>query len=206
MGWRPKHWHIDGPGKWRLVGPSELVTSDLYIRCSFPHRHRSRAMFRARASFSRFSKRLKQFQTSPFCSKSRIGTNKNSNNGEINGINKVESDFSSYKEAYKQLDNLDFMTASKILFTEPPKKKEFGYHFLFSIFVLHDCLINSNFRVAFGSSSSLGHFIEHVVFMSVVCDWIKRVSLYDSVYFNGVVKFESSIVMHHIVCFQSLII
>ncbi|XP_023528585.1 uncharacterized protein LOC111791465 [Cucurbita pepo subsp. pepo] len=86
-------------------------------------------MFRARASFSRFSKRLKQFQTSPFCSKSRIGTNKNSNNGEINGINKVESDFSSYKEAYKQLDNLDFMTASKILFTEPPKKKEFGIDF-----------------------------------------------------------------------------
>ncbi|KAG6513976.1 hypothetical protein ZIOFF_024313 [Zingiber officinale] len=33
------------------------------------------------------------------------------------------------KEAYRQLDNLDFMTAAKILFTTPPKRKEFGFDF-----------------------------------------------------------------------------
>ncbi|KAJ0984306.1 hypothetical protein J5N97_002662 [Dioscorea zingiberensis] len=31
--------------------------------------------------------------------------------------------------AYHQLDNLDFTTAAKILFTEPPKKKKFGFDF-----------------------------------------------------------------------------
>lgn len=44
-----------------------------------------------------------------------------SNNGE-----KAESSISTYNEAYKQLDKLDFMTAAKILFTGPPKKKKFG--------------------------------------------------------------------------------
>ncbi|XP_038901255.1 uncharacterized protein LOC120088201 [Benincasa hispida] len=83
-------------------------------------------MLRARASWNRFSKRLKPFETSSFCSKSHIQINKNS---KINGDNKVESDLSSYNEAYKQLDNLDFMTASKILFTKPSNKKKFGIDF-----------------------------------------------------------------------------
>lgn len=96
-------------------------------------------MFRARASWSSFSKRLKPLETRSFCSKSHIQTNKSSNNGKINGDNKVEPDLSSYNDAYKQLDNLDLMTASKILFTQPSKKKKFGYHFLFSIFLFHVC-------------------------------------------------------------------
>lgn len=29
-------------------------------------------------------------------------------------------------DAYRQLQNLDFMTAAKILFTTPPKRKKFG--------------------------------------------------------------------------------
>ncbi|XP_074588616.1 uncharacterized protein LOC141844473 [Curcuma longa] len=33
------------------------------------------------------------------------------------------------REAYRQLDDLDFMTAAKILFTTPPKRKEFGFDF-----------------------------------------------------------------------------
>ncbi|KGN52943.1 uncharacterized protein LOC101207869 [Cucumis sativus] len=86
-------------------------------------------MFRARASWSSFSKRLKPLETRSFCSKSHIQTNKSSNNGKINGDNKVEPDLSSYNEAYKQLDNLDLMTASKILFTQPSKKKKFGLDF-----------------------------------------------------------------------------
>ncbi|KZV30077.1 hypothetical protein F511_17299 [Dorcoceras hygrometricum] len=34
-----------------------------------------------------------------------------------------------YDEQYKALNNLDFMTAAKILFTDPPKKKKFGLDF-----------------------------------------------------------------------------
>lgn len=30
-------------------------------------------------------------------------------------------------DAYRQLENLDFMTAAKMLFSDPPKKKESGY-------------------------------------------------------------------------------
>ncbi|XP_026404441.1 uncharacterized protein LOC113299603 [Papaver somniferum] len=32
-------------------------------------------------------------------------------------------------DAYRQLENLDFMTAAKMLFTDPSKKKEFGLDF-----------------------------------------------------------------------------
>ncbi|KAI3993688.1 hypothetical protein MKX01_002701 [Papaver californicum] len=32
-------------------------------------------------------------------------------------------------DVYRQLENLDFMTAAKMLFTDPPKKKEFGLDF-----------------------------------------------------------------------------
>ncbi|KAI3941669.1 hypothetical protein MKX01_018259 [Papaver californicum] len=32
-------------------------------------------------------------------------------------------------DSYRQLENLDFMTAVKMLFTDPPKKKEFGLDF-----------------------------------------------------------------------------
>lgn len=42
-----------------------------------------------------------------------------------NGGN-AESSISTYDEAYRQLDKLDFMTAAKILFAGPPKKKKFG--------------------------------------------------------------------------------
>lgn len=36
---------------------------------------------------------------------------------------------SNYSEQYKALSNLDFMTAAKILFSDPPKQKKFGYVF-----------------------------------------------------------------------------
>ncbi|XP_058114133.1 uncharacterized protein LOC131257003 isoform X2 [Magnolia sinica] len=34
-----------------------------------------------------------------------------------------------HQEAYRQLQNLDFMTAAKMLFTPPPQKKKFGIDF-----------------------------------------------------------------------------
>ncbi|KAK4410642.1 hypothetical protein Sango_0137200 [Sesamum angolense] len=45
-----------------------------------------------------------------------------------NGASSTPS-LSTYSEQYKALDNLDFMTATKILFTESPKKKKFGLDF-----------------------------------------------------------------------------
>ncbi|KAH7571652.1 hypothetical protein JRO89_XS04G0111900 [Xanthoceras sorbifolium] len=70
-------------------------------------------MFHARAGLWG---RLRRTQTKLFCS----GTTK------INNGDKIESNVSSYNEAYKQLDKLDFISAAKILFTDPPKKKKFG--------------------------------------------------------------------------------
>ncbi|KAH9715729.1 F23A5.5 [Citrus sinensis] len=74
-------------------------------------------MFRARATFWF---RLRFAQTRSFC--------KNPNKTDDNG-DKIESNVSSYHDAYKQLDKLDFTTAAKILFTYPPKKKKFGIDF-----------------------------------------------------------------------------
>ncbi|XP_076898342.1 uncharacterized protein LOC143551879 [Bidens hawaiensis] len=44
------------------------------------------------------------------------------NNGE-------KSDSLTHHDSYRDLDKLDFMTAAKILFTTPPKKKKFGLDF-----------------------------------------------------------------------------
>ncbi|CAM8979044.1 unnamed protein product [Rhodiola kirilowii] len=38
------------------------------------------------------------------------------------------------REAYRQLEKLDFMTATKIMLTVPPKRKKFGCIFSGSIF------------------------------------------------------------------------
>ncbi|KAL9462967.1 hypothetical protein AB3S75_000886 [Citrus x aurantiifolia] len=74
-------------------------------------------MFRARATFWF---RLRFAQTRSF----RKNPNKTDDNGD-----KIEANVSSYHDAYKQLDKLDFTTAAKILFTDPPKKKKFGIDF-----------------------------------------------------------------------------
>lgn len=36
-------------------------------------------------------------------------------------------------ERYRQLENLDMVTAAKILFSDPPKKRKFGYPFSFPL-------------------------------------------------------------------------
>ncbi|GAV72378.1 hypothetical protein CFOL_v3_15866 [Cephalotus follicularis] len=74
-------------------------------------------MFRARPTWLRFSNRLKFIQSKPLCT-----TNNNNDN-------KIHSSLSKYEQQYRQLDNLDFMSASNILFTDPPKKKKFGFDF-----------------------------------------------------------------------------
>lgn len=81
-----------------------------------------------------FTKRFRTLQSKPFCTsknieKPRSPTSKD-NGGSSNEVGHVNGPSSlSRQDAYKQLDNLDFMTAAKILFTTPPKKKEFGIDF-----------------------------------------------------------------------------
>ncbi|KAK7349112.1 hypothetical protein VNO77_06211 [Canavalia gladiata] len=78
------------------------------------------SMFGGGGRWLRFSERLKflatNARTSSFCTS---GKNKNKNNNNIYTAD----------ERYRQLQNLDMMTAAKILFTDPPKKKKFGFDF-----------------------------------------------------------------------------
>ncbi|XVF74842.1 hypothetical protein PTKIN_Ptkin13bG0143400 [Pterospermum kingtungense] len=83
-------------------------------------------MFRARKVCARFPTHFNLLRTRPFCR--TIKDSKNNNNKD-NVDGKIESSLSTYNESYRQLDNLDFMTAARILFTQPSKKKKFGLDF-----------------------------------------------------------------------------
>ncbi|OMO74205.1 hypothetical protein COLO4_26669 [Corchorus olitorius] len=84
-------------------------------------------MFRARNVCARISPHFNLLRTRPFCSAIKDSNNSKKNNDV--DANKAESNPSAYNESYRQLDNLDFTTAAKILFTDPPKKKKFGLDF-----------------------------------------------------------------------------
>ncbi|KAL0014659.1 hypothetical protein SO802_001728 [Lithocarpus litseifolius] len=88
-------------------------------------------MFRARATWVRFAKPLFNSKTRTFCTNNNKTTKPTSNNSiSVSENNAVESNASNdYHQAYKQLDKLDFVTAAKMLFTDPPKKKKFGFDF-----------------------------------------------------------------------------
>lgn len=62
-----------------------------------------------------------------FCSSSP--GNKSTTKSGGAGDNLSSSSWSQYDEQYKALNNLDFMTAAKILFSDPPKKKKYGLDF-----------------------------------------------------------------------------
>ncbi|GKV45398.1 hypothetical protein SLEP1_g52482 [Rubroshorea leprosula] len=79
-------------------------------------------MFCARNVWSRFSTHVRLHRSRLFC-----GITKNNSKNNSNG--KAESNVSTYDESYRQLDNLNFVTAAKMLFTDPPKKKKFGFDF-----------------------------------------------------------------------------
>ncbi|KAK4269466.1 hypothetical protein QN277_022620 [Acacia crassicarpa] len=71
-------------------------------------------MFRVRGSWVRF----KLLRTASFSSNAKNSSSNSSKNDKI-----------IRDERYRQLENLDFMTAAKMLFTDPPKKKKFGLDF-----------------------------------------------------------------------------
>ncbi|XP_011034508.1 PREDICTED: stress response protein NST1-like [Populus euphratica] len=78
-------------------------------------------MFRARQTFARIKLAPPSKQ---FCNSSTKLNNSNKSVSEKTGSNVSKSD-----DVYWQLDNLDFMKAAKIVFTDPPKKKKFGLDF-----------------------------------------------------------------------------
>ncbi|KAL2926527.1 Intracellular protein transport protein USO1, partial [Bienertia sinuspersici] len=85
-------------------------------------------MFGARIYCVRQSKRFfnfhyrRRFCTSTTQNNKQLSSNNSSNGdkngGRISGIRDLEG--------YRDLDNLDFMKAAKILFSTPPKTKKFG--------------------------------------------------------------------------------
>ncbi|QCE02153.1 myb-like protein X [Vigna unguiculata] len=83
-------------------------------------------MFRGGVRWLRSSERFKFLATS-FSSNARTRysfctSTKSSNNNGDNKNTVVD-------ERYRQLENLDMVTAAKILFTDPPKKRKFGFDF-----------------------------------------------------------------------------
>ncbi|CAA2980964.1 uncharacterized protein LOC111374814 isoform X1 [Olea europaea subsp. europaea] len=70
------------------------------------------------------------FLNRPFCSSPHKNfSNKPATISSNGNESSSSSSLSQYSEQYKALNNLDFMTASKILFTDQPKKKKFGLDF-----------------------------------------------------------------------------
>ncbi|KAG2254886.1 hypothetical protein Bca52824_085022 [Brassica carinata] len=76
----------------------------------------------------RIGDRLKHYRIRRLCSKGEKG-GKKTEKSAVAQHSETESTsvvVSRYEETYKKLDKLDFVTAAKILFTEPPKKNKFG--------------------------------------------------------------------------------
>ncbi|XP_045786011.1 uncharacterized protein LOC123881383 [Trifolium pratense] len=79
----------------------------------------------SRGRWLRLFVQFKLFPTTSICNKSAqrssFCTSSKNNNNNSKGI--------VVDERYQQLENLDMITAAKILFTDPPKKKKFGFDF-----------------------------------------------------------------------------
>ncbi|XP_020204008.1 uncharacterized protein LOC109789460 [Cajanus cajan] len=82
-------------------------------------------MFGGRVRWLGFSERFK-FLTTSFSTNAKTSYSfcTSAKNNNTNKKNNYIAD-----ERYRQLENLDMMTAAKILFTDPPKKKKFGFDF-----------------------------------------------------------------------------
>lgn len=87
-----------------------------------------RLMNGARGGWAEISNRFRLLHKKPFCTNNKP-TTPSKNNNIKGGSEEVDGSLSTYDETYRQLDKLDFMTAAKILFTTPPKKKKFGIDF-----------------------------------------------------------------------------
>ncbi|KAI3463452.1 hypothetical protein Pfo_020115 [Paulownia fortunei] len=75
---------------------------------------------------------FKLYSGRPFCSSTHNNkptTISNSSSSSNNNGSSSSPSLTNYNEQYKALDNLDFMKAAKILFSDSPKKKKFGLDF-----------------------------------------------------------------------------
>ncbi|XP_057453696.1 uncharacterized protein LOC130745445 isoform X2 [Lotus japonicus] len=80
-------------------------------------------MFGGGGRWLRFSERFKFVLTSSLCGNPRSSSYCTSARNNNNSKNIITD------ERYRQIKNLDMMTAVKMLFTEPPQKKKFGFDF-----------------------------------------------------------------------------
>ncbi|GAA0157101.1 hypothetical protein LIER_14439 [Lithospermum erythrorhizon] len=84
-----------------------------------------RGLFTSRAMSSlKFKHPFLFIQRKPSCN--------NNTNNEVAHVDKVSDGSNSLTkyDAYKEVQNLDFMKAAKILFSDPPKQKKFGCYFI----------------------------------------------------------------------------
>ena len=89
-------------------------------------------MFRARQTFARIKL---THPTKQFCNSSTKPNNKNMSISE-----KTESNVSKSDDLYRQLDNLDFMKAAKILFTALQRKRNSGIATFLSFSCIFICV------------------------------------------------------------------
>ncbi|KAH6819581.1 hypothetical protein C2S51_003184 [Perilla frutescens var. frutescens] len=75
--------------------------------------------------------RVEPYPKRPFCSAARNNkpTTTDSGGDGSSSSSSTSSSLSNYNDQYKALDNLNFMSAAKILFSDSPKKKKFGLDF-----------------------------------------------------------------------------
>ncbi|KAH6771894.1 hypothetical protein C2S51_010298 [Perilla frutescens var. frutescens] len=71
--------------------------------------------------------RVEPYPNRPFCSAARNSKPTTTDSGGDGSSS--SSSLSNYNDQYKALDNLNFMSAAKILFSDSPKKKKFGLDF-----------------------------------------------------------------------------
>ncbi|XP_010679461.1 uncharacterized protein LOC104894822 isoform X3 [Beta vulgaris subsp. vulgaris] len=102
----------------------------LSLLLKYERQKRKGDMFSVRSNWACFSKCLSNLQRSrrfcnfttqknkQQCSQSGTESSNGNNNGRLSDVRDLE--------AYHDLDNLNFMKAAKILFSSPPKKKQFG--------------------------------------------------------------------------------
>ncbi|CAF2065854.1 BnaC06g40280D [Brassica napus] len=83
-------------------------------------------MLRGRGSWVGLSTRLRHYRIRRLCTKGENGGKKPESSVVAQHSEAESNVVSRYDETYKKLDKLDFVTAAKILFTEPPKKNKFG--------------------------------------------------------------------------------
>ncbi|RZB98142.1 hypothetical protein D0Y65_021243 [Glycine soja] len=92
-------------------------------------------------------------------------------------------------ERYRQLENLDMVTAAKILFSDPPKKRKFGYPFSFplTMFTLSPLAL---FRISSSTFAALNMSTSLPLFGSVFYYHIWSFKLQIEYLFTRLVAFE----------------